>query len=433
MDTDKLLYSYLTDGIRRNHHHRVGVELEYPLVAINGGEIDLAVVPAIFSALEPLGFHIKRRAADGSPLAAEDASGHTFTFDTCYENVEFASAPALTFWPIYERFHAALEAVQSALSPLGCALLGIGHNPLLTHPHMIESELTLAIAEYLKEHQKPHRASKDFYCMVSSEQVHFNTAPAELPRLMEAFTRLDWLNILLFSDSPAQVEGERYLCARNELYMRSSLAPLGLVGAFPLGLRSAEEIARSYGELGLFMRRRGGRLEVFDPEPVRAYFQRPDTQPEDIRCLDLERNIVTTAYGTVEYRVLCAQPFDEAFAPSAFNYGLRVKLEQTLALARDFDARFGLPAPDERNHLASRGVPAFAPKQAILDYAACLLALSREGLRSRGHGEEKLLLPLERREKLTDSPAARLLRDERLHGAHAALMKRAEIGETLRR
>ncbi len=433
MDVDSLLYHYLTDGIRQNQKNHVGVELEFPLVPMRGSAFDPMVAHTLMGALAPLGYSVSRTGADGMPLAVKDASGNVFTFDTCLENVEFASTSAPSLWPLYTRFRETLATAQAALQASGHCMLGVGFNPFLSkgqNPHLIERELTLAIAEYFQHYRMKRRYIKDFYCVISSEQVHFNTTPAELPLHFELFTRLDWLNIMLFADSPAHLGGRHYLCARNELYMQSSFRNIQLVGAQPLGLDTAEEIAHSYGDACIFMRRRNGRVEVFDPVPIRTYFERADALPDDIRMLDLERNIVTTSYGTVEYRILCAQPFSQAFTPSAFNLGLRFTLEGALTLARAFDARHDAPRPNERNRQASLGVCAFADTADVLHYARELLALARGGLRARGFGEEAMLAPLENRLSLLDSPATALMREEKEHGEIRAFMARAALGES---
>ena len=432
MDVDRLLYRYLTEGIRNNHKHHVGIELEFPLTAMPGKAFDPAAAHAMMDALQPLGYGVSRKGANGAPLAMQDTAGNVFTFDTCLENVEFASASAPSFWPLYTRFRETLAAAQAALVKSNHCLLGVGFNPFLAkgqNPHLIERELTLAIAEYFQHHRMKRRYVKDFYCVISSEQVHFNTTVEELPLLFELFTRLDWLNIILFADSPARLNGRHFLCVRNELYMQSSFRDIGLVGAQPLGPKTAEEIAHGYGDACIFMRRRNGAAEIFDPVPVRTYFTRPDAQEEDIRSLDLERNIVTTSYGTVEYRMLCAQPFAQAFTPSAFNLGLRVAIDEALTLARDFDGRHSAPKPNERNRQASLGVCSFADTADVLGFARELLRLSRYGLRKRGFGEEAMLAPLENRLTLLDSPAVVLLREEKAHGEQRAFMSRAELGE----
>ena len=433
MDIDRLLYQYLTDGILHNHKNHVGVELEFPLVPFPRKPFDVTIAHTLMGAMKPLGYKISRCGQDSTPLAVEDDAGNVLTFDTCLENVEFASTSAPSLWPLYNRFRETLAAEQQALTAEEHCLLGVGFNPFLArdrNPHLIERELTLAIAEYFQHHRMKRRYYKDFYCVISSEQVHFNTTVEELPLLFELFTRLDWINILLFSDSPARLDGRHYLCVRNELYMRSSFRQIGLVGAQKLGLSTAEEIAHSYGDVCLFMRKRDGELNLFSPTPVREYFQRPDALAEDIRSLDLERNIVTTSYGTVEYRILCAQPFSNAFTPSAFNLGLRTVLNESLALARDFDARHPMPAPNERNRQASLGSCAFADTEDSLHYARELLSLARKGLRQRGYGEEAMLAPLEDRISLLDSPAAWLIRDEKARGESRAFMARSELGET---
>lgn len=432
MDIDRLLYHYLTDGIQNNKKNHVGIELEFPLVPSPGKPFDPNIAYTLMNAMKPLGYQQSRFDADGTPLAVKDADGNVLTFDTCLENVEFASTSAPSLWPLYRRFRETLAAEQRALSEEEHFLLGVGFNPFLAkehNAHLIEKELTLAIAEYFQHYRMKRRYVKDFYCVISSEQIHFNTTPEELPLLFELFTRLDWMNILLFSNSPARLDGRHFLCARNELYMQSSFKQIGLVGAQKLGAKTAEEIAQSYEDVCLFMRKRDGQLNVFPPTPVREYFKRPDALEEDIHCLDLERNIVTTSYGTVEYRILCAQPFSNAFTPSAFNLGLRTAIDESLPLARQFDAKHPMPAPNERNRQASLGSCAFADREDTLHYARELLALAKKGLLSRGYGEEAMLAPLENRLSLLDSPAVWLMREEKEHGETRAFMNRVDLGE----
>lgn len=431
MDVDSLLYRYLTEGIIRNQKNHVGIELEFPLVPMPGVPFDANIAHALMGALKPLDYMVSRVESDGTPLAVKDAQGNVLTFDTCLENVEFASTSAPSLWPLYRRFRETLAAAQKALTEQKHCLLGVGFNPFLAkapHPHLIERELTLAIAAFFQHHHMKRRYYKDFYCVISSEQIHFNTTVTELPLLFELFTRLDWMNILLFADSPAKLDGRHYLCARNELYMRSSFREIGLVGAQPLGLATAAEIASSYGDACLFMRKRDGQVNLFPPVPVRAYFARPDAMEEDIQSLDLERNIVTTSYGTVEYRILCAQPFGQAFTPSAFNLGLRTELTDALKLAREFDARHAMPKPNERNRQASLGSCAFSNTEDTLHYARALFALAKAGLVKRGFQEEAMLAPLENRLSLLDSPAAALAREEKARGETQAWMARADLG-----
>lgn len=433
MDCTDLICHYLTDGIKSNTKNHVGIELEFPLVNETAPAIELSVVEPLFEAVCGIGYHVVRRDRNGVPLKAKDDGGNVFTFDTCFENIEFAMASAPDLIQIYRRFRQTLKTAQEALKPFRHAIIGVGYNPNIvkTTPHLVESELTLSIAEYFREHPVKRRFHKDFYCMVSSEQVHFNTTEEELPLIFEAFTRLDWLNILLFSDSPAHIEQKQYLCSRNELYMRSPFAEIGLVGAQKLGLKSVRDIAESYKDICIFMRERGGKTELFWPEPVGKYFESPEALPEDIHQLDLERNIVTTSYGTTEYRILCSQPFSDSFVPSAFNLGLRKKLDMTLAIAREFDGSHDMPEPNERNRQASLGAVAFADKAETAELMQRLLAVSRQGLSERGFGEETFLAPLFARAHISDNPAIRLLRRERLVGAHAAYMERADAGEDI--
>lgn len=433
MDVDRLLSDYLIHGVVKNHKKHVGMELEFPIVNLTGGPVPMDALRAMFAALEEAGCRVERRSPEGMPLSAEDGEGNTITFDTCYENLEYVTNNLPSMPPLYRQFRHWLRRAQGALESEGCALLGVAYNPLLENhwPRILPDARTRALNAWLCSEGRGVRG--DFFCCISSEQVHFNLDAQELPTLFETFARLDWLNILLFSNSPGHVDGREYMCMRNELYLRSVFGGLGLTGCQDIRARTLEDVARSYRGMKQFLRQRDGKLESFPATPVEEYYAdaRCGVLPEDLLELEVERNILTTPYGTAEYRVLCAQPFDESFCPSAFNEGLRVMLPETLRLARAFDEKYALPQPNVRCEMASRGDIAFVARDAIESYADDLLALSRKGLARRGYGEEAFLGPLEKRPALLENPARRLAAQIREKGLRPAVLARRELGEDL--
>lgn len=435
-DIDGLLTRYLTEGIAANKKNHVGLELEFPILRVRGGPIDMEVIRGLFPALAGIGFD-RQSFAGELPLKALDGQGNAVTFDTCYAVLEYVTTSAPDMVRLYRRFYQALEAVQGYLRAHGHMLCGLGFNPTEGAPlaPKVPADLTLAIGQVLAHGYAGARAKYlDFYVRIASEQIHFNTTPQELPTLMRMLTYADLANMLLFSNSPARLGGLDYLCMRHRLYRSSRLNALGMTGAQPLWARSLEDYVREYRKICMFSRHRDGQRQVFQPVPFEDYFSDPayEAREEDIWDFDIERNVVTTRYGTVEYRTLCAQSFGEAFMPSAFTLGLRERLDDALALCQNFYQAHGM---QDANQLLDRaalsGDVAGVDEAELEGWLRALLELSLEGLKSRGWGEEAFLAPLLARSRMLDCPARRFVRTARREGLPQALEQRAEVSPAL--
>ncbi|MEG2858777.1 MAG: hypothetical protein RSA12_02650 [Clostridia bacterium] len=438
-DIDALLRQYVTHGIVGNPHRHVGLELEYPLIPLKGDAVDLDVLRGLFPVLAGIGFDQQRFSSSGLPLRATDADGNTVTFDTCYGVLEYVTTHVPSMQPLYRRYREAIALIQRYLTDNGHMLIGMGINPYASRMKqtMLESELTMVIGEFFKYEasiaMSPRAKYLDFYCDIASEQVHFNTTPEELPALFCAFTYVDFANILLFSNSPAQLDGAQYRCGRIKLYTDSIFNDMGVVGSQMRDPQTLDDIVRSYRKLCLFTRHRDGRAEIFPPTPIEDYFTDPQcaARPEDIFDFDLERNIVTTSYGTVEYRLNCTQPFSNAFVPSAFNLGLRTLLGETLELSRKLYGDLDLKDPNQVNDCAARGfVEGLSPERRERHLRA-LLDIAQRGLKARGYGEEAFLLPLLKRPAIDHSPAEGFLHDARTLGLDQAILLRGALGDSL--
>lgn len=437
LQTDDLLRRYLLGGIENNRNqNHVGIELEYPLLHGRGKRVRPDVLVELFRRIADIGFDKQTFSSQGLPIRARDERGNVLTFDTCYDNLEYVAAHNPSMLPMYHRWREALCVTQACLMEHDHALCGMGRHPypFVGNTRQVEVDLTRAIRQFLEN--ETNRASRsqhlDFYEFISSEQVHFNTTAENLPRLLHVLTSLDFVNVLLFADSPMTIGGHSYLCGRNELYCSSEFYKMGLAGAQSLSARTMDDLVDEYRKACMFQRHRDGRAEVFPPVPFETYFSDPayGAREEDIRDFDMARNAITTSYGTVEYRPICSQPFGQAFTPSAFNVGLIACIEDTQALCDAFYAQYDLYDENilvrqaaQNGHL--RQIPE-AQTDALL---AQLLEISKRGLIKRGYGEEAFLAPLENRARLRDNPASVFLADP--DGFDKAVDKRKKLSEPL--
>jgi gamma-glutamylcysteine synthetase len=427
MDVDALLKRYLTERVEENKKRHVGMEMELPLIRQDDGAPDMRVIRKMFEMLRREGFEKQTFAPDGDPISATDTNGNKVTFDTSYATLEYVTTSAPSMIGLYQRYFMALRAMQHFLQNEGHALLGIGLNPSpgAMEAKLINVDLTLSIRKFL--------GARDFYRVIASEQVHFNTCAAELARLINVFTHVDVANVVLFANSPALLHGKHLLCARHALYRRSRFSELGLTGAQPLDAKDVDALIREYRKLKMFRRMRGGISELIEPTTIEEYFGNPihGAIEDDIWSFDIERNIITTNYGTVEYRTLCTQPFGEQCMPSAFCLGLRQDLDALADVCGEFYKKHDLPQ-DENALIAMAerdGKLEDVSEPAMAQWLKALLDLSIKGLKKRGYGEEAFLAPLIARKNIAESPAKRYTADAAKHGLKEAVRHIAVVPE----
>jgi gamma-glutamylcysteine synthetase len=130
------------------------------------------------------------------------------------------------------------------------------------------------------------------------------------------------------------------------------------------------------------------------------------------------------AYGTIEIRPACQQPWSEQMAAAALGLGL-------IEASREIDAfvqgalggeYWSLMRTYHRQVIRTGlGAPQPAP-----DFLPQLVEMAAEGLRRRGQGEEQLLAPLYHRLERNLNPAQRMRRIFQSDGM-AGLLRRAAI------
>ena len=218
-----------------------------------------------------------------------------------------------------------------------------------------------------------------YYGLIScSAQTHLDVTEDELIRVINVFNRLEPLKALLFANSP--YEGG-YLCVRDHLWRESmhGLNPHNVDG-FDIELGSVEELVSYIKSMSLYCLERDGRYINFTPLPLDEYFR-------SFKFVDL------TFRGTVELRSTCMQPISEALGVPAFNLGLKVNLDKLEKLL-DTEGniyRQGYNVIELRKLFVMRKLPAFAEEEGVRDLLLKVLDIARDGLISRGYGEERFL------------------------------------------
>lgn len=373
----------------------VGVELEFPLINNNGGDIDTKFVASIMDFIEEKGFFCVLYGVNGEKLFMENEKGDCLSFDNSYNNFEFSMMYGDNLLDIKNRFDSYYDMVQEYLAGGNHSLADRGTNPNYANLSVNHTPFATynMVQEYLHKFPGKHNYN-DFPAFMSSVQTHLDIGAENLPRAYTLFCKLDFVRGLLFGNSP-DFEGKGWRIFRDYLWEESGFGNCPeITGSVDLEFKTADDIVDFYLEKGLFNRIRNEKYEVFAPVPIKEYFLREDACKEDIECYLSFRNVELTARGTLEIRSDCTQKEGRFFMPPAFNLGILHNIDKAEKAMNEFFENCNIRKSNSqlRKLVAECREEEIAPRFILDELCAVMLDIAREGLISRGNGEEKLII-----------------------------------------
>lgn len=375
----------------------IGVELEFPLINSNGGDIDTQFVASIMDFIAEKDFKPVLWGVGGEKLFMENSKGDTLSFDNSYNNFEFSMMYGDNLLDIKNRFDGYFNMVQEYLARKGHCLVGIGTNPNAKGIKINHAPFSTynMVQKYLHEFPGEHPYN-DFPAIMSSVQTHLDIGENELPRAYTLFAQLDFVRALLFGNSP-DFEGRGWRIFRDYLWEKSGFGNCPeITGSIDRTFKNTDDIIDFYLEKGIFNRIRDGEYEVFAPVRIKDYFtdEKYGAQEKDIECYLSFRNVELTSRGTLEIRSDCTQKEGRFFMPPAFNLGVLYNMEAAEETLEKFITGF---APDKKPSLlrrlaAENREEEIAPPYILNELCVKMLEIARDGLMKRGKGEESLLV-----------------------------------------
>ena len=375
----------------------VGVELEFPLINNDGGDVDTEFVASIMNFIEEKGFSCVLYGVNGEKLFMENEKGDCLSFDNSYNNFEFSMMYGDNLCKIKERFDSYYAMVQEYLAEKNHSLKGVGTNPnygKISVNHTPFSTYNM-VQEYLHKFPGTH-GYNDFPAFMSSVQTHLDINEDQIPKAYTLFCKMDFVRGLLFGNSP-DFEGKGWRIFRDYLWEKSGFGNCPeITGSVDRSFGDIDDIIDFFLEKGLFNRIRNGKYEVFEPVPIKNYFTDLSygAQKEDIECYLSFRNVELTSRGTLEIRSDCAQKEGSFFTPPAFNLGILSNIEKAETLLNDFFENCNIKKSNStlRKLVNERREEEIAPRYILDELCANMLDIAREGLVKREKGEEKLII-----------------------------------------
>ena len=414
---DLLKKRYL-ENIKENPDLFVGVELEYPVVNLEGKATDIEVVKELFRYLPSvLGFTIEKVDEFGNPIQLLDpVSQDTILFEVSYTTIEFAVGRAKSIQEVEERFRDYMDLIQKKLGEANHAIIGSG-----IHPYWEKNEnQPVAYARYqmLMAYLNLSRSKTNvdlhdypqYGAFICGSQVQLDVSKSNYLRVINAFTQIEAAKAYLFANSEFSGADWDTKISRDIFWEESmhGIYPEN-VGVNARHFKDEDDFFDYLDHSAIFTAERDGQTYYFNPIQARDYLTTPEIQAftlngDEVLIYPQEQDFQThrsyqyqdlTTRGTIEFRSVCTQPLDRTFASAAFHLGLLLHLDKLEAYLQSapFFTTFGRDYKSLRRQF-SKKMLTDEEESAIVEFSKGLLLLAEEGLEKRGKQEMTYLQPL---------------------------------------
>ena len=414
----ELLKKRYLKNIKENPNLFIGIELEYPIVNLEGKATDGEVVKDLFRYLPSvLDFTIEKVDDFGNPIQLLDpVSQDTILFEVAYTTIEFAFGKAESIQEVEERFNFYMATIQNKLGEANHAIVGCG-----IHPNWNKNEnQPVAYARYqmLMNYLKLSRTVlcanlhdyPQYGAFICGSQVQLDISKSNYLRVINAFTQIEAAKAFLFANSEFSGEDWDTKISRD-IFWEESMHGIYAenVGVNTRLFKDENDFFDYLDHSAIFTAERDGQTYYFYPIQARDYLTTPEIQAftlngDEVLIHPQEEDFQThrsyqyqdlTTRGTIEFRSVCTQPLNRTFAATAFHLGLLINLNKLEAYLQSapFFTTFGRDYKSLRRQF-SKKMLTVEEETAIVEFSKGLLLLAEEGLEKRGKQEMSYLQPL---------------------------------------
>ena len=409
-----------------------GMELEFPIVSLNGSAPDPSFAKKILTVLsEQNGWEPVLVDRSGNFIKATDHEGAIISYEACYGILELSLTPQKTVQAMEKQICTLFYLVQNFLLKNGLQLIPTGLNPFPWSQELTPLETPYIQMIYgISQKFAPKKSTKiaHFHFVICSSQLHLDVNYDNAVEILNFFNGITWVKALLFANSfDVHRSSKQCLCMRDVYYRENTLwYSSSNVGPDHRPFHSIEDFLANQTNKSIFYVSRSGKYIFFRPLPLKKFIEKNhisgfsvladgtlESQSIQPECTDVSyfrpyNHATLTKRGTIEIRSECQQPLPSVMASAAFHLGLLFNLEK----AREFIAQYEDEISDFnrlRNDAIYLGYDIQnTMKMNVSDFVFQLLLLAREGLSLRGLLEEDYLTPLFSRLERRTNPAMEL-------------------------
>ncbi|MCD8356443.1 MAG: glutamylcysteine synthetase [Clostridia bacterium] len=435
---ERLYQRYITPT-KKERDKYIGIEIEMPIVNLKREPVDFAVVHEITAVfMQKFGFTVAGIDDEGKVYSAErKETSDILSYDCSYNNLELSLGKRKNLIDICNCFQDYYAFLQEQFRAYGYTLTGMGINPYRQYNHNIPIPngryrmLFHHLGSYKNYFDVPmffHRYPQ-YGTFSSASQVQLDIDYDDLLTTLSAFSEVEPIKALLFSNSVLLGEHEELLCCRDMFWEHSTHGiNAHNVGMFECSLDTIDDLLSYIESTSIYCVERDEKYINFAPVKIMEYFAQEsvsgeyyadgayhsiEVKPEidDIQYLRTFKFEDLTFRGTVEFRSVCCQPIADCMTVAAFHVGLKNHIYELDHLLKNDHIIYhrGYTAAELRRLFNHREIPPFVDQDALYALAEKVVNLARDGLRMRGLGEEVFLAPLYERLKKRTNPAKHML------------------------
>lgn len=432
------LYQKYIAPTKEKRKNYIGIEIEMPIINMEKKAVDFCVVHKVTARFkEYFCFEDAAKDEEGKIYSISDkVHGDILSYDCSYNNLELSLGREKELFAIQHRFLAYYEFLQKEFGKYHYTLTGMGVNPYRIYNHNVpipngRYRMLFHHLNSYKKYDLPMFFHKypEFGTFSSASQVQLDVNYEELLATIRAFTMVEPIKALLFSNSVLLDEQEELLCCRDMFWENSThgINPHN-IGMFDCSIDSEEELISYIASTSIYCVEREEKYINFPPIKIMEYFNSKYVegeyyengtykkiqvipQIEDLQYLRTFKFEDLTFRGTIEFRSVCCQPIRDCMTVAAFHLGLKNQLEKlNELLTKDYIIYHqGYTASELRKMFLCDKLPEFVDKENLYELVRKVLEVAKEGLEKRGYGEECLLEPLFKRALNQTNPAKKVL------------------------
>ncbi len=452
-DIQEQLYAKYITPMIHNQNQFIGVEIELPIVNLNKEAVDFSLVDTITRQfIEHFHFQIEGIDDQGYIYTCIDPqTKDILSYDCSFNNLELSFGKGKTIQELDQRFRTYYVWLQDQFQKHNYTLTGMGINPYRQYNHNvpIENERYRMLFEHLASYtQYSHlpmyfHSYPTFGTFSSASQVQLDVNEDNVLTVLRAFSKLEPIKALLFSNSVLLGDNEDNLCARDMFWENSThgINPHN-IGMYEPVPTTMEELQRYIETTSLYCVMRDGKYIHFPPTYLRDYYAQETIQGKyhengayhtiefkpalsDLDYLRTFKFEDITYRGTVEFRSVCCQPVADSMCSAALHTGLMNNLDKLDTILEQDTVLYhqGYSASELRKFCIQKDLPTWIDQDQLYALAKSIVDIAKEGLEKRGYHEESYLEPLYQRIQKRTNPAKTMLESPSLEDVILAYAK----------
>lgn len=222
------LYQKYIEPTKKNRERCIGIEIEMPILNLDRKPVDFSLIHDITAKfMEHFRFHELGRDEEGNIYSATDeVYGDILSYDCSYNNLELSMGKEKELFALQKRFSSYYSFLQTELKKYHYTLTGMGVNPYRIYNrnvpipngryrmlfHHLNSYKNYQLPMYFHEYP-------EYGTFSSASQVQLDVDYEDLIPTLRAFSRVEPIKALLFSNSVLLDEHEELLCCRDMFWI----------------------------------------------------------------------------------------------------------------------------------------------------------------------------------------------------------------------